>query len=132
MKKSKVPPIEMKYFKNFTGKELKACPLYEGVLTRFQNALAYVAIQSKFGGDKHCEGDLAWRKHLSTDHLGSLTRHLINPETVDDESGMIHAVAIAWRALSNLEMTIMKINDRDLYDHIMSGKPESEYKGEKL
>ena len=102
----------------------------DSVLDYFPNALSYVSLQSSFGNVKHNPDakQLTWSKHLSNDHRSCIMRHLVNVEEVDEESGMIHAVSVAWRALAQLEMLILKADKKELYDHLMDGKPESEYK----
>lgn len=83
----------------------KATPIYSGVLRYFPNALAAVARLSKAGNDKHNPGQpLHWSREKSTDHGDCIVRHQLSPETVDPETGELHAAAVAWRALAQLEL----------------------------
>lgn len=98
---------------NMTSDERKSTPLFEGCIAYFPDALAAVAQLSKFGNDKHNPGEpLHWAKDKSRDHKNCIARHLAGTETVDTESGFLHDVGLAWRALANLQTIIDKENGR--------------------
>lgn len=82
----------------------KATPVYSGCLNYFPLALAAVARLSKIGNDKHNPGQpLHWSRGKSNDHLDCIARHLMDAGTLD-ENGELHDVALAWRALANLQL----------------------------
>lgn len=83
----------------------KAEPVYSGVLRYFPLALRAVARLSRQGNDKHNPGEpLHWSRDKSTDHGDCIVRHQLEPEAIDSETGETHAVAVAWRALAQLEL----------------------------
>lgn len=83
----------------------KATPIFSGVLRYFPNALAAVARLSKAGNDKHNPGEpLHWSRGKSNDHGDCIVRHQLEFEAIDTETGEYHAVAVAWRALAQLEL----------------------------
>ena len=83
----------------------KATPVFSGCLRYFPLALAAVARLSKAGNDKHNPGQpLHWSRGKSNDHGDCLVRHQITFEQVDEETGELHATAVAWRALAQLEL----------------------------
>jgi hypothetical protein len=84
-------------------KERKETPVYTGVVRYFPNALKYVSKVSLAGNKQHHpDKPLHWDKNKSTDHLDSLTRHLIDADKIDDD-GLLHLGKVAWRALAALE-----------------------------
>lgn len=83
----------------------KATPIWSGVLRYFPDALAAVARLSKAGNDKHNPGEpLHWSRGKSNDHGDCLVRHQLTPDEIDPETGELHAVAVAWRALAQLQL----------------------------
>lgn len=85
----------------------KDTPVYSGVLNYFPLALAEVARLSKAGNDKHNPGQpLHWSRDKSNDHLDCIARHLLEAGTIDQETGFPHSVALAWRALANLQIEL--------------------------
>jgi hypothetical protein len=88
-----------------TSAERKAEPLHSGVLLYFPDALAAVARLSKAGNDKHNPGEpLHWARGKSMDQLDCVTRHSLTPAQVDPETGEAELVALAWRALAELQL----------------------------
>lgn len=82
----------------------KDTPVYSGCLNYFPNAIAAVARLSKLGNDKHNPGEpLHWSKEKSNDHEDCIARHLLDADKIDPETGMPHAVQVAWRALALAE-----------------------------
>lgn len=83
----------------------KATPIFSGVLRYFPDALAAVARLSKLGNDKHNPGEpLHWSRDKSNDHGDCIVRHQIDFDMIDPETGEYHAVAVAWRALAQLQL----------------------------
>jgi hypothetical protein len=78
-------------------------PLATGLLDYFPNALAYVALISKQGGDKHHPGEpLHWERGKSMEHADKIMRHLVD-RGKKDKHGLRHSGGLAWRALANLQ-----------------------------
>lgn len=87
----------------------KNLPVTTGVLDYFPLAIAYVALISKRGNDKHNPGEpLHWAREKSADHLDCIGRHLMEHGGTD-ENGMLHDGALAWRALANLQLELEAI-----------------------
>lgn len=83
----------------------KETPIFSGVLRYFPDALAAVARMSKAGNDKHNPGEpLHWAREKSTDHGDCIVRHQIEFDQIEPDSGEYHAVAVAWRALAQLQL----------------------------
>ncbi len=83
---------------------LKDFPLHAGCLAYFPAALHLVAHLSKKGNDKHNPGEpLHHARDKSGDEGDALLRHQANVGTIDTESELDHAVAVAWRALAQLQ-----------------------------
>lgn len=88
-----------------SSSERKATPLASGVLDYFPLALAAVARLSKKGNDKHNPGEpLHWNRGKSNDHRDCIARHLVDCGKMDEEIDELHDVALAWRALANLQL----------------------------
>ena len=86
--------------------ERKATPIFAGVLQYFPDAIKAVAQCSQAGNEQHHAGEpLHWDRSKSTDHAGSLTRHLMDIGTLDTD-GIRHAAKVAWRALALLQTEI--------------------------
>lgn len=89
----------------------KDMPVFSGVMQYFPDALMAIALHSKRGNDKHNPGQsLHWAKGKSTDHADCIARHLIdigpNWDHLDPETGSMHAMALAWRALALLQTVL--------------------------
>lgn len=83
----------------------KNTPIYSGVLQYFPLAIEAVARLSKKGNDKHNPGEpLHWARGKSNDHGDCIVRHQMKPAEVDPDNGELHAVAVAWRALAQLQI----------------------------
>lgn len=86
----------------------KSCPLTEGCLDYFPNALAAIASHSKYGNDKYNAGQpMHWAFNKSTQHADSAARHLVKRGTTDPETGKSHTIGLAWRALALLETELL-------------------------
>ena len=84
--------------------ERKNTPITTGVLDYFPLAVAAVARHSKKGNDKHNPGQpLHWARGKSTDHRDCISRHLIDFDNIDPETGEYEAVAMLWRAFALVE-----------------------------
>lgn len=87
------------------GKIRKETPIFSGVLRYFPDALAAVARMSMAGNVKHNPGQpLHWARDKSTDHGDCIVRHQIEFDEIEPDSGEYHAVAVAWRALAQLQL----------------------------
>lgn len=91
--------------KEKTSLERKEEPIYSGVLMYFPNALAAISRVSKKGNDKHNPGEpLHWSRDKSNDHLDCVTRHIITPYELDNDSQECHLAHAAWRILAALQL----------------------------
>lgn len=96
---------------SLTSEQRKSCPVSEGVLRYFADALAYVAYVSKVGNDKHNPGQhLHWSRGKSMDHADCIARHLATRGGRDPDSQVLHSGYAAWRALANLQIEIMNLH----------------------
>ena len=87
------------------SQQRKDTPVWSGVLQYFPLAIGAVARLSKKGNDKHNPGEpLHWARDKSNDHGDCIVRHQMNPAEVDPDNGELHAVAVAWRALAQLQL----------------------------
>lgn len=87
----------------------KEYPVYSGFLTYFPDAIMLVANHSWKANQKHNPGEpLHWDKTKSSDEKDALVRHLIDYAKGEhtDEDGLEVDVAIAWRAMANLQRRI--------------------------
>lgn len=87
------------------SKERKETPMFSGLLRYFPDALAAVSRLSYKGNEKHNPGEpLHWAREKSTDHGDCIVRHQVVFDQIDTENGEYHAVAVAWRALAQLQL----------------------------
>lgn len=87
----------------------KDAPVFSGFCAYFPNAMFEVARSSKIGNDKHNPGEpLHWSKEKSSDHGDCIIRHQLEFDQVDPSTGLYHAVAVAWRAMAQLEILLTK------------------------
>ena len=100
---------------SMTSQERKDRPVYSGVLNYFPDAIAYVAMVSKLGNDKHNPGQpLHWSREKSSDHTDCCARHLIDAGKFDPD-GVRHSGYLAWRALANLQIELeSETNDKTI------------------
>ena len=88
----------------------KTLPVTEGVLKYFPLAIAYVALVSKVGNDKHNPGELLhWARGKSDDHADCIGRHLLDLGTYAAD-GLLHDGMLAWRALANLQLKLESLD----------------------
>ena len=84
------------------AKERKAIPVYSGVIRYFPDALVAIAQLSQRGNDQHNPGTaLHWDRSKSGDELDAMMRHVVEEDWV----------AVAWRALANLQKQIEGARD---------------------
>lgn len=87
------------------SQQRKQTPIYSGPMTYFPLALAAVARLCLKSNQKHNPGEeLHWARHKSPDHKNCIARHLLDSGTMDPEFDELHDVALAWRALANLQL----------------------------
>jgi hypothetical protein len=100
-----IKPPPAKQLRPKTSAERKGEPVHSGVLLYFPDALAAIARLSKAGNDKHNPGEpLHWARGKSMDQMDALVRHSLTRDSVDPEVGELEAVALAWRALAELQL----------------------------
>ena len=91
------------------SKERKKVPLWSGLFRYFPDALVAVARLSWVGNEKHNPGQpLHWSRDKSNDHADCLLRHQIDcgSTEVDPDTGLLHEVEVAWRALAQLQLAL--------------------------
>ena len=91
------------------SKERKKVPLWGGLFRYFPDALVAVARLSWKGNEKHNPGEpLHWSRDKSNDHADCLLRHQMDCGSgeVDPDSGELHEVEVAWRALAQLQLAL--------------------------
>lgn len=87
--------------------ERKATPVFSGFLAYFPDAVNAVAQLSAQANEKHNPGEpLHWSKHKSNDHADCLVRHQMEVGVIDPDTGFDHAVAVAWRAMAQLQIML--------------------------
>jgi hypothetical protein len=89
--------------------ERKSIPVFEGFVCYFPKSMVEVARHSQESNEQHNPGEpLYWNRAKSKNQLGSLTRHLLDiagpGNTLDDQ--ILHARAMAWRSMANLELLL--------------------------
>lgn len=95
----------MSELRSKTSAERKGEPILSGVINYFPDALAAVARVSVAGNNKHNPGEpLHWARGKSTDQLDAVVRHVITPDTKDDDTGEIELAHAAWRCLAQLQL----------------------------
>ena len=91
------------------SKERKRVPLWSGLFRYFPDALVAVARLSWKGNEKHNAGQpLHWSRDKSNDHADCLLRHQMDcgSTEVDADTGELHEVEVAWRALAQLQLAL--------------------------
>jgi len=91
--------------------ERKTYPIFTGFMKYFPRAIAAIAHHSYVSNEKHNPGEpLHWSREKSSDHLDCVGRHMLEQDRV----------AIAWRALAELEIFLEGEAEPDC--------PEGDYK----
>lgn len=87
------------------SQQRKETPIYSGPMTYFPLAIAAIARLCFKANEKHNPGEpLHWSRDKSKDHKDCIARHLLDAGTMDEEMGELHDVALAWRAMANLQV----------------------------
>jgi hypothetical protein len=87
-----------------TSQERKDHPIFLGCIRYFPFSLSKVALLSKLGNEKHNPGQpMHHARGKSADHADCIARHLSEVGTIDPDTGLDHAVSLAWRALALLQ-----------------------------
>lgn len=90
----------------------KRTPMWSGLLQYFPKALQAVSRVSWHGNEKHNPGEpMHWARGKSMDQEDCIIRHLINPYDVDPDTGELHIVHAAWRALAAAELALERQED---------------------
>ena len=135
MTESTVPGIIAKEKPDFAeiSRRRKLQPVFDGFVMYFRRAMAAVAEFSRINNEKHNPGEpLHWSKHKSTDHANCIGRHLAdigpNWDAIDEESGRMHAEALAWRSNALLEM-VLEAKEHGMGVHAYIAKLKAEAEG---
>ena len=95
--------------KQLNSQQRKDAPVWSGFCLYFPQAMMEVAKLSKIGNDKHNPGEpLHWAEGKSMDHGDCIIRHQLEAEDIDPDTGLLHATAVAWRAMAQLETLLKK------------------------
>lgn len=87
-------------------KQRKECPIAEGFLKYFPDAVAAVANVSFVGNQQHNPGQpLHWDRNKSTDESDACMRHFMERGGFDTD-GRRHTAKAAWRILALLQKEI--------------------------
>lgn len=89
-------------------------PMWRGLMNYFPRALSAVADVSGFGSKKYAWGGWAHVPDGLNRYNDAMLRHLAaeaRGETVDPESGLLHAAHAAWGALARLEKILRDRED---------------------
>ena len=96
------------------SKERKNAPVFSGFCEYFPDAMMMVAELSKIGNDKHNpDQPLHWSKGKSNDHGDCILRHQLEYNKIDEETGLLHAVSVAWRAMAQLQTLLEDTQDTE-------------------
>ena len=86
----------------------KRAPVYSGFMRYFPRAMKAVAYLSWMGNQKHNPGaELGWSWNRSNDHGDCVARHQCDVGELD-EYGLPHELAVAWRAMAQLEVYLVE------------------------
>ena len=91
-------------------------PIIQGCLNYFPRALEAVAMQSKYGLEKYSlkyeDKNFLLVDNAVARYTDAMGRHQLGEVndwgSIDPESGMHHAVAVAWNALARLESILLE------------------------
>lgn len=79
----------------------------------FPNALRAIVAHSVYGSKKHNPGEpVHWAFRKSTGHVEKAIGHLQRAGQTDPETGALHEVNGAWRAVAALETSLIKAGAR--------------------
>lgn len=75
----------------------------------FPNALRAIVAHSVYGSKKHNPGEpVHWAFGKSTGHVAKAIGHLMQNGKTDPETGELHEVNAAWRAVAALETALIQ------------------------
>lgn len=88
------------------GAKLDAGKPCAGILLEFSRALLSVSELGTYGIRKYARGSWKHVPDAKTRYTDALLRHLLKRdiEPIDPDTGLSHAVAVAWNALALLEL----------------------------
>ena len=78
----------------------------------FKEPLIEVSKVWAFGADKYEKHNWAYVDNAIDRYSNALLRHMLEGETTDDESGLLHASHVAWNALARLYFIIQKQKEK--------------------
>ena len=83
----------------------KKIPIMTGFIDYFPLAIAYGAMISYLGNQKHNPGEpLHWSREKSADHVDCIGRHLIDRK--QEDGGVLEAGQVFWRAGAQLQLLL--------------------------
>lgn len=97
-------PSDWRMYYDDSSQRRKDQPMFSGFLAYCPAAVALVSELSRLGNEKHNPGQpLHHARGKSSDHGDCLLRHQAAYLAVDKDTAMLHAVAVAWRAMIQLQ-----------------------------
>ncbi len=98
-----------------TSASRKTAPVWQGFMRYFPRAMKAVAYLSWMGNQKHNPDaeTLGWSWNRSNDHGDCVGRHQSEVGELD-EYNLQHEIAVAWRAMAQLEVYLVEKYDLDL------------------
>lgn len=84
-------------------------PIYRGAISYFPRAISSVAAVSAFGASKYAWGGWCNVPNGFDRYSDAMVRHLTEEgkgESLDSDSGLLHATHVAWNALARLEFLL--------------------------
>jgi hypothetical protein len=90
-------------------------PVFRGFVAYFPDACLAASELSRIGNEKHNPGqEMHWAFDKSTDHGDCIIRHQTDFDELDEETALLHATAVFWRAGAQLQ-TLLESRDPALH-----------------
>jgi len=111
----------------------KKIPITTGFLDYFPLAVAYAAMISYLGNEKHNPGEpLHWSRDKSADHADCIGRHMLDRDY--DDNGVLEAGQAFWRAGAQLQLMLERAQASgvDIWAPIRVSDPAKTLRAEKM
>jgi len=99
-------PVESASFANAADDVRKATPI-DAIFKFWPDAMVALAQHIWKGNERYSPNHpvMEWKRELSSDHPGSLMRHMVDYFLADSTEGRVEAMtAVAWRAMAQLQL----------------------------
>lgn len=102
-----------------------------GLLVDFSRALLAVTEVGTFGTNKYSRGNWLFVDNAQERYTDAMYRHLLSEsiDSVDSESGLLHAAHAAWNALARLELMLRDKTEKPVATEDELGKMHDRIKG---